>query len=279
MGLTADAASLSDEAAGVFESLRAYEGVLFRLEDHLTRFFESAQTLGLKVPQTRREIRRKLEEALRESGKKDAFIRLTLISNGRAAHAPPFLSVIVTERTHPPEIYQKGVCLKTTAVRRSPSHAGFPEAKSTAFLNQILASLDPAPPENYEILFLDAEGYVTEVRIGNIFVVRQGRFSPGTNRTVPVLWTPPARGLLSGVTRRFVIECARSGKIPLEERPLTRHELFNADEAFLTNTSWEILPVREVDGRRIGSEVPGPATRKLQGLFRKGVEREIRKKK
>lgn len=275
MGPFLDASFLAEEGAGVFESLRAYEGVLFRVEEHLTRFFESAHSLGVKIPETRPEIRRKLEKASEESGQKEAFLRLTLLGGE--------VFVIVTERIHPSEIYKKGVSLKTSPVRRNPSQAGFPEAKSTAFLNQILGTLDPAPPGNYEILFLDAEGYVTEVRIGNIFAVtgRDGSrtvpFVPG--RTVPVLLTPPPRGLLNGVTRRFVLECALRAGIPAEERPLTRHELFNADEAFLTNTSWEILPVREADGRRIGDEVPGPVTRKLQKLFREGVRREIRKQK
>lgn len=246
---------LTTESVGIYESLRVYEGIFFRLEKHLERFFESAKTLGVRIPETREKIRRRLERALKESGKKEAFVRLTLVDGQ--------IFVVVSERIHPPELYRKGVSLKTAAIRRNLSQAAFPEAKSTFFLNQVLATLEPAPPGNYEILFLNPQGFLTEVRIGNIFIVKKGR-----------ILTPPPHGILDGVTRRFVIECARLGKIPVEERPLTRHDLFNAEEAFLTNTSWEILPIREVDGRKIGSTLSGPLTRKLKLLFRKGVQKE-----
>ena len=254
-------ALLSDETTGIYESLRAYGGILFRVEEHLERFFESAHTLGLKIPFGRDEIRRRLKKTLADSGGKEAFIRLTLVDGE--------IFIVVGERKHPPEIYKKGISLKTSTVRRNLTQALFPEAKSTSgCVNQVLATLDPAPKNNFEILFLNGEGYIAEVRIGNIFIVDEGR-----------LLTPPAMGLLNGVTRRFVIECARLGKIPVEERPLTRHELFNAEEAFLTNTSWEILPIREVDARKLGFTLPGPITRKLQTIFRREVRKEIRNEK
>ncbi len=245
-----------NETAGIFESLRAYAGVIFRLEDHLDRFFESAKTLGVNVPETRLRLKARLKKELRESGLQDAFLRVTLVGDG--------LFVIVTERKHPKEIYQKGVSIKTGAVPRNLSQAMFPETKSTSCLNQVLATLDSADDLPYEILFLNSEGYLTEARIGNFFIAKHGR-----------LFTPPPHGLLHGVTRRFVIECARLGKVPVEESPLTRHDLFNADEAFLTNTSWEILPIREADARRIGGNLPGPVTQKLQKIFHREVKKEI----
>jgi branched-chain amino acid aminotransferase len=254
------------EQAGIYESLRTYEGVIFRAEDHIDRFFESAKTLGMKVLVTRSELKKRLEKELQDSGKKEAFIRLTMVDQE--------IFILVAERTHPPRIYQEGVSLKTSTVRRNLSGALFPEAKSTSgCVNQILATLDPFPKDTFEFLFLNAEGYLAEVRIGNIFMVQR----PVGAQLIAPLLTPPTVGLLNGVTRRFVIECARLGKIPVEERPLMRHDLFNAEEAFLTNTSWEILPIRELDGRKIGSKLPGPVTRKLQRLFREGVRREIQK--
>lgn len=253
-----DLGFLSEAASGLYESVRVYDGICFRLGEHLDRFLESAKSLGLTVPLTRQELIQKIKKEILESGKREAFVRLTLA--GRE------IFVIVGERAHPPEMYQRGVCLKTSVVRRNSSHTAFPEVKSTACLNQVLATLDPTPAQTYEILFLNEEGYLAEVRIGNIFLVKAG-----------VLLTPPPRGLLNGVTRRFVIECARSGKIPVEERPLMRHELFNAEEAFLTNTTWEVLPVREVDGRRIGEKLPGSVTQRLRLLFQRGVRREIGK--
>jgi len=251
-----DAALLSPDITGIYESLKAYEGVFFRMEEHLDRFFDSARTVGLEVPKSREQIRAELKKALAESGKKDAFVRLTLVGNE--------IFILVGQRKHSQEIYRKGISLKTATVRRKHSNQEFPEAKTTSCLNQVLGTLDPSPVGNYEIIFLNTEGYLTEARIGNFFIVKKDRLA-----------TPPPVGLLNGVTRRFVIECACLGKIPVEERSLTRHELFNAEEAFLTNTSWEILPIREVDGRRIGSKIPGPVTRKLQAIFRREIEREI----
>lgn len=249
---------LPERHSGIYESLKVYEGVIFRLEEHLQRFFESAHTLGLKIPQTRVQLHARLRKDLRDSGKKEAFIRLTLVDGE--------IFGVVSERRHSPALYRHGVSLKTTPVRRNSSQAVFPEAKSTVgCVNQVLATLDPKPSGNYEILFLNTEGYLMEARIGNFFIVSKGR-----------LQTPPAHGLLNGVTRRFVIECARLGQIPVEEMPLMRHDLFNAEEAFLTNTSWEILPIREVDGRKIGFQWPGPVTRRLQALFKREVGREIR---
>lgn len=251
---------LSDEGSGIYESMKAYGGVLFRPEEHLDRFFESAKTLGLEVPETRKAIRRRIQKALDDSKKKEAFVRLTLVGKE--------IFLIIGERKHTRELYQHGVSLKTTVVRRNLTGAIFPEAKSTTgCVNQVLGSLD-SPEGAYEILFLDSAGYLTEARIGNFFIIK--------NRC---LYTPPPVGLLNGVTRRFVIECAHAGKIPVEEKPLMRHDLFNAEEAFLTNTSWEILPIREVDGRRVGEEIPGPVTKKLQTLFRTGVQRETKNQK
>lgn len=252
------------ESYGIYESLRTYEGILFRAEEHLDRFFESAKTLGIKIPETRRELKAKLEKTFRESGLPDAFLRMTC-ADGK-------IFIVATRRTHAPEIYEKGIALKTAVNRRNPSSQMYPEAKSTACLNQVLATLDPAPPGNDEIIFLNTEGYVTEARIGNLFIVEH---DPVLLK--PLLLTPPARGLLDGVTRRFVIECARIGGISCEEMLLMRHDLFNAREAFLTNTSWEILPVREVDGRKTGSRIPGPVTCQLQKIFRQEVKKEIQK--
>lgn len=251
---------LHEETPGIFESLRAYQGVFFGLEEHLNRFFESAKTLGLKMPASRGEIRKRLWKSLEESSAKDAFIRLTLVGKE--------ILVMVTQKKHPSRIYQGGVVVKTAPFHSPHPRAAFPEAKSNHYLKQIMATLDPEPEGNFEILFLSHEGYLTEARIGNFFIVKKG-----------ALLTPPGRGLLDGVTRRFVIKCAGLGKIPCEEIPLTRHDLFNADEAFLTNTSWEILPIREADGRKIGTRLPGPVTERLQRLFRREVQREIQKAK
>ena len=249
------------EAVGIFESLRTYRGKIFHEAEHIERFLDSVKTAGLEnlsFELLKKELDSALSSFYKEHGSKkdDVFIRLTAWPYGGENGGK--IAVVITQRKHPPEIYKNGVVLRTSNVRRSLSHASPPQAKTTAYQNPLLASLEPSP--GYEWIFLDQAGYVTEVRIGNIFIVKNGKF-----------FTPPTTGILNGVTRRFVLECARTAKVPVQEMPLTRHEIFNADEAFLTNTSWEILPVRELDGRKVGTAVPGPITRKLQIIFKKSA--------
>ena len=253
------------EAVGVFESLRTYKGKIFHESEHIDRFLDSVKTAGLENLNFDL-LKKELDSALKACyndypslKKDDVFIRLTAWPYGGEYHGK--IIIVITQRKHPPEIYKTGVILRTSSVRRSLSHASPPQAKTTAYQNPLLATLDPS--NGYEWVFLDQSGYITEVRIGNLFIVKNRR-----------IFTPPTTGILNGVTRRFVLECARTAKVPVKEIPLTRHEIFNADEAFLTNTSWEILPVRELDGRKVGCETrgfPGPITRKLQTIFKKKV--------
>ena len=251
-----------EEEAGIFESLRTYQGKIFRVEEHLDRFFESAKTSGFSGKLDKRKLCRELELALQtfrreepEFAKEgDLFIRLSLFQKR--------IFVMVGIRVHAPELYRCGVALKTSPVTRSLSNASPPEVKTSSYQNAVLASLEPSGPETYEWLFLNRSGYVTEVRIGNLFIVKDH-----------VLLTPPCLGILHGVTRRFVIKCGLALQLKVREVPLTRHEIFNADEAFLTNTSWEILPVRELDSRPIGKKIPGPVTLKLMRQFKRLTRR------
>jgi branched-chain amino acid aminotransferase len=250
------------EGVGIFESLRVYQGKIFRLEEHLTRFMESAKTAGIAQVPSIKMLRRELETATEAFHKKEAWLRLTLVQDQ--------IFVMAGERVHPKRLYEQGVALQTSPVKRSLSNAAFPEIKTTAYQNAVFATLEPRPEKIYEWLFLDAGGFITEVRIGNIFMIK--KFS-GPHVPAEIV-TPPLLGILNGVTRRFVIECASQSGIKVSESPLTRHDLFNAGEAFLTNTSWEILPVRELDGRRIGGQIPGPITKDLHRIFRKKVNEE-----
>ncbi len=248
------------EAVGVFESLRTYRGRVFKTEEHLVRFQESLKTAGFEnIPM--KVLKAELAAALAsfkkqhpQEAREDLFIRMTLWPYGREKKNR--LEVKVTHRKHPAALYEKGVVLRTSSVRRTQSHASPPQAKTSAYQNALLATLEPSP--GYEWVFLDHAGFVTEVRIGNLFIVK-GK----------ALATPPTTGILNGVTRRFVIELAHQAGLEVKEVPLTRHEIYNADEVFLTNTSWEILPVREFDGRKTGRVIPGPITKKLQTLFKK----------
>ena len=252
---------VSDEV-GIFESMRVYNGKIFREREHLARLAESARTAGFALPPLETlaaELKNSLRVFLALLGRKrDIFVRLSLWKGETF--------VLLGDRHHAPSLYKKGISLKTSAVPRSISNAGFPEAKTAAYQNAMMASLEPALEPGGEWLFLDRNHLVAEVRTGNLFIIKKNE-----------LKTPPAAGILNGITRAFVIEFAAETGLRVGEVPLTRHDVWNADEAFLTNTSWEILPVASLDGRTIGKKIPGPGTKKLQSLFKKKVLRECQK--
>ena len=244
---------LAEENVSIFESVRSYDGVLFRLREHFDRLFASAQTVGFKIPKTRAELQKILYAALKHSGRRNAFLRMTMNSRG--------VFVIVASRAYPRAVYESGIRLQTSVVKKSSSRAFYPEAKTSCYGAPVLATME-LPPDTFEALFLSEEGYVRETRTSNVFAVRK-----------EVLQTPPSVGILEGVTRRVILELARDFDLPAEEVYLTRHDLFNADEVFLTHTSGELVPVREIDGRRIGRRVPGPWTQRLSRSFRNLVHR------
>lgn len=251
---------LSQDDAGVFESIRTYGDCFFRMDDHLERLKESAKTSDLALPKSLDEIKKKSVEALRKYREaikeefNDVFMRLTVWGDQ--------IFFILGHKKHAENLYQKGVVLKTTVVRRPFTNAGAPQIKTHGYQAGVWAAIQPRE-DTYEWLFLDTQGYVAEVSIGNLFMVKKN-----------VLMTPPARGILDGVTRRFVLECAFRMKLQVKEIPLTRHEVFNADEVFLTNTSWELMPVSEVDRRIIGQVMPGVLTQAIHQEFKKEVQKE-----
>ena len=268
----------SEASVGVFESLRTYGTNIFKEEEHLWRFQESLQSIASPVSISIQTLKEELRKALRahviareQSDRnnlktgllryarndriEDLFLRLCLWQNE--------IFVFVGARSHPKQIYELGVNLSTSPVKRTHTNAQSPQVKTSAYSNAFLASLEIKPENTYEWVFLDASGYVTEVRIGNLFMVKRG-----------TLYTPPEDGILNGVTRSVVIECALRNRIKFEETRLTRHDIYNADEAFLTNTSWEILPVAKLDGRVVGENIPGPMIQKLQKTFKQIVKEE-----
>jgi branched-chain amino acid aminotransferase len=184
--------------------------------------------------------------------------------------------VILGSREHSKELYEKGVALKTASFPRGGPNT-FPwQAKASAYQQAILASTEPHPDKIYEWIFLDPQNFLTETRIGNFFIIKYRSAHPGrVEKSGAMLLTPPEHLILNGVTRRFVIKCALERGLHVQEVPLTRHEFFNADEAFLCNTSWEILPVRELDGRTIGAGKPGPVTLKLHRYFKRRVQQDV----
>ncbi len=240
--------ALDQNQIPIFESLRVYNGVVFRLEEHLKRFMSSANACGLHIPPASG-LRAQVMQLCKTQGVHDGFIRITF-------HAGKSF-VMIGERKHNASIYKTGVDLKTSSFRMPSPGETDVQSKTGNYRLQLLAG---KPEGAYEWLFLDENHFLTEARVGNFFMVKKG-----------AILTPPAVSVLNGITRDVVIECARDLGLFVRETPLTRHEAFNADEAFLTNTSWEILPVRSLDGRLIQTPVPGPITLKLIHCFHRKV--------
>lgn len=256
---------LLEPPVGIFETMRVYHGKIFRQEQHLCRFYESCKTSGFSNPLSEKLLAKELRQSLSSHLKENADAHKIECLLIRLAVYGERVAVMIGNRSYPEALFRKGIRLKTANVLKSIPSAGPAGIKTAAYQNMLAAGLFGGKPAAEDWLMLDRNGYVTEVRTGNLFTVKGGR-----------LRTPPADGILNGVTRMFVIECARIERIFVEETPLTRHDIFNADEAFLTNTSWEILPVRELDGRRTGRTLPGPITLKLKRIFKQKVQAECR---
>ena len=261
---------------GCFETMRAYAGRIFRLEGHLDRFYASAKFLGTRAPTDRRRLGRQLTEALKRSGLTDAVVRVALLPcpfggvggiaqqpKGRGEALP---SIVVQPVSRPPaSAYQRGIRVAVVPARKFSVGAITPQAKYSARLGSVLAVMDAQLRGVDEALFMDAIGSITESTASNFGIVRRG-----------VICTPPCwMGLLAGITRDVLFELAHALSLSIQEIPLTRHDVYNAEEAFLSSTLKEVLSVTRVDGRRIGTGRPGPVTKRLRRAFQELVRREL----
>ena len=250
---------------GVFEGIRSYDGLVFRLKEHIDRIFESAHTIMLKMPLSKQAMSDAVVQCLRVNKLRNAYIRLVVTrGTGDLGLDPrkcpkPTIFIITDKITlYPPELYAQGLSIITVATQRNVPEALNPQIKSLNYLNNILAKIEAVTAGFEEALMLSPLGYVTEATGENVFIVKRRR-----------LLTPPTWvGVLKGITRCTVMEIAQRQRIPAHEEVLTRHDLFNADECFLTGTAAEIVPVVKIDGRTIGSGQPGPITRLLMKEFR-----------
>ena len=258
---------------GVFETLRAYDGCLFRIDEHLSRLKESAQGLKLTVPHPFPRLRRLLYQSLSVNHLHNAMIRIC-ISRGvgpigldpALCRKPTLVIVPKAFNGYPVSQYRRGLKLSVVSVRRTPRQSVDPRIKSMNFLNNILARIQAKQNHAEEGLMLSLDGYLAEGSISNLFLVKDRR-----------LYTPAAGlGILEGITRQVVIEVARKNRIPLHETRLRPSDLYKADECFLTNTSMEIMPVTQADGKKIGHGKPGPITRFLHEAYRNRVRWECR---
>jgi len=251
---------------GVFEGIRSYGGKVFRLQEHLDRLWYSAKAIWLEIPISKDEMGAAIEDTLAKNGIEDGYIRVVVTRGcGTLGLDPDKCSdpqvIIITDHIalYPDEVYQKGLEIITVSTARNHPAALSPRIKSLNYLNNILAKIEGKQAGCVEALMLNHKGEVAECTGDNIFLARHG-----------ALLTPPNdAGILEGVTRAVVIELARSAGIEVCEIPLTKHDVYIADECFLTGTAAEVVPVVKVDSRTIGDGTPGPITRKLAERFRK----------
>jgi len=253
---------------GIFEGIRCYEGNVFRLDDHLKRLYESALSIMLEIPLSFEEMKAAVVETIRKNQLKNSYIRL-VVSRGegdlgldpRNCKKPNVIIIADQIKLYPQELYDNGMEIVTIPTRRNIPDALNPKIKSLNYLNNILAKIEAARAGVMEALMLNTEGYVCECTGDNVFIVKNGR----------VMTPPTYLGALDGVTRRVIMEICRDLGVECSEQPFTRHDVFVADECFLTGTAAEIIPVTKLDGRPIGTGKPGPMTKRLIEEFRKRV--------
>lgn len=254
---------------GVFEGIRAYGGNIFKLDEHVTRLYDSATYISLEVPITRDKMKGAIQEGLRINDLKDAYIRVVVTrGEGTLGLDPDLCSnpcvIIIVDHIaiYPEELYEKGIEIITAATRRNIPESVSVRIKSLNYLNNILAKIEGKNAGVPEAVMLNREGYVTECTGDNIFVVKSG-----------VLRTPPeSAGILKGITREVVFDLGTEAKMPISTMNLTRYDLFTADECFLCGTAAEIIAVVKIDGRVIGDGKPGEVTRSLRAAFNDLVE-------
>ncbi|MBM3497107.1 MAG: branched-chain-amino-acid transaminase [Armatimonadetes bacterium] len=256
---------------GVFEGIRAYNGRVFRLQEHLDRLYASARGIQLGIPLSMSEMESAVLRTIAANGLTDAYVRL-VVTRGigdlgldpRKCGAPTVFIIASTIQLYPVEVYRAGLRLITCRTVRTPPSSLDPSVKSLNYLNNILAKLEVAQAGADEGIMLNQEGYVAECTADNLFLVRAGE----------VVTPSPEAGMLIGVTRNAVIEVARAAGYVLREALFRLGEVLTADECFLTGTGAEIAPVREVDGQAIGSGKPGPITNELHAAFQELTARD-----
>jgi branched-chain amino acid aminotransferase len=245
---------------GVFEGIRAYHGRVFKLKEHIDRLFYSAKAILLDIPLSHAAMMNAVVETCRRNKLRDGYIRLlvtrgvgTLGLNPNKCKRPSTIIIADRIQLYPPELYERGMEIVTVPTVRNLHSALNPAVKSLNYLNNILAKIEANLAGCEEAIMLNAEGFVAECTGDNLFIAKQGHLS-----------TPPlSAGALYGITRGVVIELAREAGVPVSEPNLTRYDLYNADECFLTGTGAELIPVTKIDGRVIGKGKPGPMTRSL----------------
>jgi branched-chain amino acid aminotransferase len=250
---------------GVFEGIRFYNDRVFRLQEHIDRLWDSARAIAMDIPMSKSELVSATLETIRQNDLHDGYVRL-IVTRGvgslglspDSCRRPSIIIIAATIALYPEELYQKGLTMVTCSTRRTPPAALSPRVKSLNYLSNILGKLEAQNAGAGEGLMLNEQGYVAECTGDNIFIVKKGEIStPHLNS-----------GILAGVTRAVVFELAEKLGIRAVERELIRHDIYTADECFLTGTAAEVIPAVQLDRRLIGNGQPGPITLQLIESFR-----------
>ncbi|MCB0035911.1 MAG: branched-chain-amino-acid transaminase [Anaerolineales bacterium] len=249
---------------GVFEGLRSYGGKVFQIEAHVRRLYESALAICLEIPMSQAEMCAAIDLAVKTNGIDDGYIRAvvtrgagTLGLDPNRCSNPQVIIIADAIALYPQELYEKGLEIITVSVIRNHPAALSPRIKSLNYLNNILAKIEGLQAGSIEALMLNHKGEVAECTGDNIFIVKRNE-----------LYTPPRdAGILEGITRQAVIELAEQAGITVHQIALTRHDVYVADECFLTGSAAEVIPVVAVDDRTIGTGKPGPITKDLLERF------------
>jgi branched-chain amino acid aminotransferase len=252
---------------GVFEGIRVYSGRVFKHREHIERLYESAKAILLTIPISPDEMIKAVEDTVKANNKVDGYIRL-IVTRGAGTlgldprKCDPQVIVIVDDISlYPRELYENGLAVITSSYIRNHPNALNPRVKSLNYLNNIMAKIEAIRAGCLEAIMLNHKGEVAECTGDNLFVVKGG-----------ILKTPPTdAGILEGITRNLVIGLAKKAGVPFQEASLTRHDVYIADEVFLTGTAAEVIAVTKVDERTIGSGKQGPITAKLREAFTKAI--------
>lgn len=253
---------------GVFEGIRVYDGNIFRMEEHNDRLFRSAKSIMLEIPYSKEEMIDLVVQTINKNQLKDAYIRIVVSRGVGDLGLDPFNCkraqvVIIAEplSIFPKHLYETGIEIVTVATRRNRPDVLSPKVKSLNYLNNVLVKIEAHLANVSEALMLNDQGYVAEGSADNVFIIRGNE-----------ILTPPGYiGALEGITRSAIIDIAKDLGYDMKEEPFTRHDVYTADEVFLTGTAAEVIAVVKVDGRVIGEGVPGENTKKLLNVFREKV--------
>jgi branched-chain amino acid aminotransferase len=257
---------------GVFEGIRVYNGRVFECQAHLKRLYDSAKAIRLVIPMEPGQFRAAIEQTIAVNSFTDCYIR-AIITRGVGSlgidparcRAPSVIIIADTIQVYPQEMYEKGMAVITASVTRNHPNALSPRIKSLNYLNNILARIEANDAGVPEAIMLNQAGNVAECTADNIFIVRDGQVqTPTTND-----------GILEGITRDVMLRLCRKMGIPCVEKTIQRHDVYIADECFVTGTGAEVMPVTRIDGRPIASGEVGPITRRLIEAFHRHVREEI----